>query len=99
GGSIVYQTVGTAPNRQFVTRWDTEHYSSSPTNAVFTSVLNEGSGDVQVCYYETSFGTATYDHGLGATIGINNGPGADGLQFSCNTASLSNGLYIQYIHP
>ncbi|MBW2463545.1 MAG: hypothetical protein JRH11_17980, partial [Deltaproteobacteria bacterium] len=47
GGSIVYQTVGTAPNRQFVTRWDTEHYSSSPTNAVFTSVLNEGSGDVQ----------------------------------------------------
>jgi len=62
--------------------YGTSYTSASVFTSVFTSVLNEGSGDIQVCYYETSFGTATYDDGAGATIGINNGPGADALQFS-----------------
>ena len=60
-------------------------------------VLNEGSNDINVCYPDTVFSNASRDSGLGATVGIN-GP-SDSLQYSCNTADVTNGLYIRYIHP
>jgi hypothetical protein len=99
GGNVWYETRGTAPNRQFIAQWDTERYSTTPNHVVFTAVLNEGSSDVQVCYVDAAFGSATYDYGLQATVGINGMAGGSSLQYSCNTASLSDGLYIQYIHP
>ncbi|RLB48583.1 MAG: hypothetical protein DRJ42_22885 [Deltaproteobacteria bacterium] len=98
GGSVRYQTLGSAPNRQFVVRWDTAAFGGS-VRGLFTMVLEETTNDIQVCYYDTNLGNpSTEDRGIGATIGIDQGP-ADALQFSCNTASLSDGLLIQYIHP
>jgi hypothetical protein len=93
----MYQTLGSAPNRQLVVQWDTQRYFSTPMRAVFRAVLYEGSNDIHVCYANTTFGSATYDGGLNATAGIQNG--TDSLQFSCNTASLTNGLLLQYLHP
>lgn len=98
GGQVLYQTMGTAPNRQFVVRWDTARFGAGSNRAVFTLVLDETSNDIQVCYIDTSFANATYDRGASATIGIDRGA-TDALQFSCNTASLSDGLFIRYIHP
>jgi len=98
GGQVWHQTLGTAPNRQFVAQWDTERFSTTPNRVIFTAVLNEGSDDIQVCYNDAEFGSATYDFGNQATVGINN-VGTDSLQFSCNTPDLSTGLYMQYIHP
>jgi hypothetical protein len=102
GSNVWHQTVGTAPNRRFVVQWDTEHFSSTPNRAVFTAVLHETSGDIEVCYPDPVFGSASYDRGISATVGIK-GPSSVGptnsLQFSCNTASLADGTYLQYFHP
>jgi hypothetical protein len=60
-------------------------------------VLYEGSNDIHVCYNHTNFGSASYDNGANATAGLN-GPSSS-LQFSCNAASLTTGLFLQYLHP
>ena len=97
GSSVRYQTLGSAPNRQFVVQWDTERFSTTPMRADLRVVLYEGSNDIHVCYHNTTFGSASYDAGLNATAGIQNATSS--LQFSCNTASLTNGLLLQYLHP
>jgi hypothetical protein len=100
GGTVKYQTVGTAPNRQFVVRWNIPHIGvSTGTYLDVTAVFEEGSSDIQVCYANTIVGSASYDLGASATIGINGPSGTSYLQYSYNTASLMNGLYMQYIHP
>ena len=96
GGTIQYQTLGVAPNRVFVVRWNINHIGASTSLSDIVAVLHE-SGDVDVCYADTTFGVATYDAGASATIGINGG--TDSLQFSCNTASVPDGTLISYIHP
>ena len=97
GSSVKYQTLGTAPNRSFVVQWNTERFSTSPMRVDMRAVLHEGSNDIDVCYHDGSFGSATYDYGLNATAGIN-GPSSS-LQYSCNTADLDSGLLLQYQHP
>ncbi len=103
GSTVRYQTLGAAPNRQFVVRYDIEGYSSTPSRGVFTAVLNETTNDIDVCYQDTDFGSATYNAGVGARAGINHSsssPGpATGLQFSCSAPNLVDGLLIRYIHP
>ena len=98
GGSVRYQTLGSAPNRQFVARWNVPHYpTSGGTLYDFTVVLNETTNDIEYCYDNVVVGGAGIDSGGSATVGINRG--TDSLQFSCNTASLMNGLFVQFIHP
>ena len=96
-GRVLYQTLGSAPNRQFVVQWDTAHYGGSD-RGVFTLVLNETSNDIDVCYLDTGMGSASYDRGVSATVGIQRDT-STALQYSCNTAALSDGLLIRYIHP
>ena len=97
GGTVRYQTLGTAPNRQFVVRWNTVLCCSGTDLADMTMVLHETSNDIDVCYKDVVFSNTSRDYGLNATVGIN-GP-TSSLEFSCNTASLTDGLLIQYIHP
>jgi hypothetical protein len=97
GGEVRYETVGSAPNRQFVVWWSTERFSSTPNHAQFSVVLHEGSNHIQVCYHDANFGSSTYDGGASATSGIIGSGGS--LQFSCNTASLTDGLLLEYRHP
>ena len=99
GGTVRYQTLGSAPNRQLVVRWNVPHIGlSSGTHYDFTMVLNETTNDIEYCYDNVVVGSASYDNGASATIGIS-GSATNYLQFSCNTASLSNGLYLQFLHP
>jgi hypothetical protein len=44
-------------------------------------------------------GSTTYDSGLSETAGIQSGVGTTGLQYSCNTATLLNGLVLTYTAP
>jgi hypothetical protein len=98
GSEVWYQTLGSAPNRQFVVRWDTERFFAGTDRGVFSVVLNETTNDIEVCYEDTDFGDPDYDDGADATAGIQ-GSTTDSLQFSCNTADLTDGLLIQYLHP
>jgi len=98
GSAVYYQTLGTAPNQQFVAQWDTERFFAGTDRGVFTIVLNEGSDDIDVCYVDTDFGDASYDAGESATAGLQ-GAVTDYVEFSCNMPALTDGLLVRYIHP
>ena len=59
---IFTQTLGTAPNRQFVIRWKTNYFNSppGPAQAEFEVLLTEGSNTLSVIYGVTG------DNGLTA---------------------------------
>jgi len=97
GAGVWTQTIGTTPNRRFVIQWYAQLYNGSTTLIDVRAVLKEGRGDIDVCYVNTTSGSASYDTGLSETAGIQNGTTA--LQFSCNTATLVNGLLLQYKAP
>ena len=62
---IFTQTLGTAPNRQFVIRWKTTYFNTPrERNAEFEVLLTEGSDTLSAIY------GATVDNGLTAASGI-----------------------------
>ena len=92
GCGIFTQTVGTAPNRQFLIRWKTNYFNSppGPAQAEFEVVLTEGSNTLSVIYGVTG------DNGLTAVSGIQKNLNTF-TSFSCNTATLTPGLRVNYI--
>ena len=92
GEGIFTSVSGSAPNRIFNIEWRAEYFSSGlPLN--FEARLYE-SGQIDFVY-----GTLNGD-GSSATVGIQKADGTGGSlnfsSFSCNTASLSNGMGITY---
>jgi hypothetical protein len=68
---------------------------------MFEVILHEN-GDIDFIYNDVDFSNATYDDGADATVGIQgSSTAADGyyLQYSYNSASLSNGMSITFHHP
>jgi hypothetical protein len=98
GSGIRYQTLGTAGSRQFVVRWNVAHYASTGDPLDVTVVLHEGSSDIQVCYRDVLFGDAN-DRGASATTGIVDGAGGRQLTYSCDMATLTDGLLLEIRHP
>ena len=97
GGTVRYETRGTAPNRELVVRWNIPHISATPyVNGDITVVLRER-GDIDTCYANTAFGSV-YSAGANATVGIS-GSAPQYLQFSCNMANVPSGLLLLYRHP
>ena len=79
-------------------QWDAQVYPSSTPRVDIRAVLKEGRGDIDVCYVATAAGGVSYDSGIIATAGIQNGSGV-GLQYSCKTATLVPGLLLTYTAP
>lgn len=96
GGSIVYGTVGTAPNRVFVVHWrSVEHYSGDPGDTVsFQAQLFEGSNVIEFHYADTTT-TGIRNNGGSGTVGIDNGTSSF-LQYSNNQEVLEPGLAIRF---
>jgi hypothetical protein len=89
---IFTQTVGTAPNRQFLIRWKTNYFNSppGPAQAEFEVVLTEGSNTLSVIYGVSG------DNGLTAVTGIQKDLNTF-TSFSCDTAVLTPGVRVNYI--
>ena len=64
GCGIFTQTLGTAPNRQFIIRWKTNYFNSppGPAQAEFEVLLTEGSNTLSVIYGVTG------DNGLRQSV-------------------------------
>lgn len=96
--SVRRQTLGTAPNRQFVVEWRNIRFFSDSTRRVkFEVILNEN-GNVQIQYGDID-SASTLEQGDSATTGIENAAGTIGLQYSSNEAALSTGLAVLYKKP
>jgi cysteine-rich repeat protein len=90
GQGIWYQTMGVAPNRRLIIQFVGPHISSSTSNCSIEVVLFESTNIIEFRYSDVVFGSASYDYGASATIGIQ-GDQTNYLQYSYNTASLADG--------
>ena len=86
---IFAQTLGTAPNRQFVIRWKTTYFNHTGT-AEFEVLLTEGSNTLSVIY------GATDNSGLEAASGIQRDVNLF-TSYSCLQDVLTPGVRVDYI--
>src|SRR5204862_1841711 len=86
---IFTQTLGTAPNRQFVIRWKTTYFNHSGT-AEYEVLLTEGSSTLSVIYGSSD------NNGLEAGSGIQKDATLF-TSYSCMEAVLTPGLRVDYI--
>lgn len=102
GGGIYTQTIGTAPNRQFVIEWRGRHFSETngPQSVNFAVILNEGSsGAFEYRYVETG-SAAAIANGASATVGVQKAnAGTDFTQSSFNQAVVTAGRVLPATLP
>ncbi len=98
GGEIWYDSVGSAPNRQFVISWidipnsaQTSGVGSGtgPFNGItFQIILEETSNQILLQYLDADFNLVAVDYGVRAAIGVEHFSGTVGRQFSYHEDSL-----------
>lgn len=70
GAAIYYQVLGTAPNRKLVIEWRTfKHFNVSGTGT-FQVIFYEDSSNFRMAYKDTDLGSAAYNFGKSATVGV-----------------------------
>jgi subtilisin family serine protease len=95
GGSVRTQTIGSVGSRRFVVSWlDIQHYATVADGVSFQAVIEEATGRVLLQYRDVSFGTAAYDFGASATIGVEHAGAMLGTTVAANRAALSDGLTL-----
>ncbi|MBI4738457.1 right-handed parallel beta-helix repeat-containing protein, partial [Candidatus Woesearchaeota archaeon] len=96
-GRIYYQTLGKSPRRYFVVTWsEMAHKYSTPGDTVtFQAVLFENSSAILFNYLDASFGNASVDFGINATVGVENST-FGGTNFSVNSSSLKSSMSILF---
>ncbi|HTW90741.1 MAG TPA: FlgD immunoglobulin-like domain containing protein [bacterium] len=94
--SILYKTVGTAPNRKFVVIWDSVRTLSYSYRLVFEAILSESDNSITYQYRYLDTGAM----GQSATVGEQQAQtGNNYLQYSYNTNSLIEGRAIKFWRP
>ncbi len=102
-GGIYVNTVGTAPNRQWVVEWRGRAYlagSSSIAQTInFAIVLTEGFNGFEYRYAQVA--DATGANGSSATVGVQAGGAAGSrfTQYSLNAANVTAGLVLTAAFP
>ena len=100
GGRVYTAVTGTAPNRTFVIEWrNVAHYPGGTNGATFEIQITESSSarnNLWFLYQDTSFGNASYNNGISATVGIENAAGTAGNQYSYDQAVITAGKVIHF---
>lgn len=95
GGEVYVDTLGTAPNREYVVEWrDVQHFSSS-NGITFQVVFFENSPDILFNYLDVEFGDPRSDKGGSATIGVQNSSDHY-ISIGFNEAKLENNQAIRF---
>lgn len=99
-GSILYQTLGSAPTRRFVVQWNNAYPQGSQNPVTFQAVLHEGSNRLFFQYKNVALGAADpARNGARATVAIRNaGSPANNqhLEWSFNAPVLANDSAISF---
>jgi len=99
-GSVLYQTLGDAPNRRFVIQWNRAYPLESPNPVTFQVILKEGSGRLLFQYQSVDLGTNNPASGGGqATVGIRDAAGATtgkGIQWSYRVPVLRDHMALAF---
>ena len=84
GCGVFTSISGTAPNRIFNIEWRTVYFGANTTRANFEVRLYEGQNRFDLVYGEVA------QTGSSATVGVQQGTGAQFTQYECNTAGTAN---------
>jgi len=101
-GAVYYQTVGTAPNRQFVIEWYNAFPRGTASPVTFEAILNEGTNNVVFQYQTANLGGDAASNGGKATVGMRNTAGntnGQEIEWSFDSAVLSNNYAILFTAP
>lgn len=96
---IFQQTIGTAPNRQWIIEWRAQEWVQTPTtvNTVFAVVFTEGVEGFEFLYTQTG---GAEPNGTSSTIGVQAASsGTNFTEFSRNTASVGPGTRLIATRP
>lgn len=77
GGSVTYQTLGTAPNRRFIAQWTDVHQFFDTDSETFQLVLYEADNSIEFHYGPIE----PEDFAGDRTVGIENPDGTDGVDW------------------
>lgn len=93
-GEVYYRDDG---NRLIVEFYRVSGCCATPDSATWEVILYPD-GSILFQYLDTDLNAPAYDHGAGATVGIQ-GDTATGLQYGYNAPVLSDGLAICFLYP
>ena len=94
GCGVFTSISGTAPNRIFNIEWRTVYFGANTTRANFELRLYEGQNRFDLVYGEVA------QTGSSATVGVQQGTGAQFTQYECNTAgTVTSGLQLVFTEP
>jgi hypothetical protein len=102
GADGVYTELrGSAPDQEFIIQWRNVHFFAQDEVRTSFEVVLKQNGTIQFIYPYNAVAGATRlrARGTSATIGIENGSGAGGIQQSFNTASIDDGMGIEFTAP
>jgi hypothetical protein len=89
---IFTQTVGNAPNRQFLIRWKTTYFNIPGATAEFEVILPEDSNTLSVVYGTTANNGSTAASGIQQDL-------TSFTSFSCFQGVLTPSLRVDYVYP
>jgi hypothetical protein len=90
GDGIYTKVAGASPHRTFYVEWR-GHYDGPDGANDFEAIFHEDSPTISVRY------GATADNGTGEESGIQQSSSGPSTQFSCETATLTDGLQVDYV--
>ncbi len=90
GGSVHYQTLGTAPNQVFIVQFTNVPHYSAGNEVTLQYKLFEGTNVIEVHYQAAPSDGGTH------SAGIENADGTAGVQYYLGTESLTTPLAVRY---
>ncbi|GGK65460.1 hypothetical protein Sme01_24310 [Sphaerisporangium melleum] len=91
---VLTTTLGTAPNRRYVVEWRNVSLVAQPTaRLTFSAELHENG---QILFQYKSLSSGLMPRGSSATVGIENGTGMIGFDYSVNEPVLRSGMGIRF---
>ncbi|MFN7952156.1 MAG: putative metal-binding motif-containing protein [bacterium] len=81
--------------QRLVVQWDGVPHAGGGGTGKFQMQLEDVTHDILFCYQDVDFGNPAYDFGASATVGIQDATGTQALQYSLNSASLTNNSCIR----
>jgi len=94
-GDVYYDTIGSAPHREFVVEWRNVRHYNSQEGATFQIVFFEDSSDILFNYLDVDFANQSINNGASATVGIQTVPDQS-VMVSYDSPVLANNKAIKF---
>ena len=96
--SIRTQSVGTAPNRQFVVEWrNATFYVNRNQRITVEAIFTENTGGVTLVYKDID--ANALEQGSVAVVGMENATGTDGFEYAYQGGLVRTGLTVTFLPP